>query len=222
VIILTTVRISLFPSCCTPAFDTRTFLAWPHYQVWLEMLQTARLEAYEHGWRRPWDGTDGEAFHAWSLKHELKLSGVRVASDPDPFVKPEVLHVLNVGACLCVHVCAFLTFPFACPLSCSISYCFHIASSFYVPFSLFLSLSLSRSLALTIRSLKMLRFSLFHCYFLVYSISLSLTHYRAKTTTTNKTNSIGTTPNFPKAARRWADLGWTNTTAKHICAISRR
>ena len=99
--------------------------------MWLEMLQAARLEAHEHGWRRPWDGSDGEAFHAWPLKHELKLSGVRVAPDPDPFVKPEVMHVLNLGACMCSCVRGFNVLPFTCPLTCSIPYCFHIASFFF-------------------------------------------------------------------------------------------
>jgi len=172
--------------------------------MWLEMLQAARLEAHEHGWRRPWDGSDGEAFHAWPLKHELKLSGVRVAPDPDPFVKPEVMHVLNLGACMCSCVRGFNV-------------------PFYLPSHLLYSLLLSHRVFFfffTFRSRNALRFSLFHFYFLVSSISLSLTHYRAMTTT-NKTNSIGTTPNCPKAARRWADLGWTNTTAKHICVTSR-
>ena len=44
----------------------------------MELLRAGRLEALESGLRRPWDGVDGEAFHDWALREELRQSGANI------------------------------------------------------------------------------------------------------------------------------------------------
>jgi len=56
--------------------------------VWKELVEQKRQEAREQGWRRPWDGVDGEAYEAWA---ELQYRVENNLAKPPPLEEWEIL-----------------------------------------------------------------------------------------------------------------------------------